>query len=569
MAGDWNGDGTDTVGIYRRLDATFRLRDEAGKTSARSRSVRPATRTWCRWLATGTATGATASGCTGGPTPRSWCATTSGGRCRASDSGSPGAADVLPVVGDWDGDGRDSFGLYRAGDGHVPPAQRVRRRPSPRRLRHPRGCRGAGGRRLGRRWPRHRRHLPAGDGHVRAREAPTRRCPPEGPPPSRPAHQPAADLLPLAGDWNGLDLVTLDDLDAIFGPFADEAAVEAQLPAAERSHAPGSGPPPPPARPRSWRPSTTRATSGPTPSRRATPPRTEAAASSSSPATSTTARGSRSRLGPGSRTRPRRHPHDQRPGRRLVLDRGPRHQPRRRPLDMAAVNIAVGFRPSVREDTERCGDFIRALKWFSGGELSRDVNCERSVTSQLLAWASILGSGAGGSSTGGQVSTDAPDTGGVAAGGTAVPRRAGDRTTIGPTRPPTTTRPTSPPATTTPTTRPATPGSTRPRRRARPRPRRRRRSTTTTAPTTSTDDHDGAVRSHYDAPAARPRRAPPPRHPTPCPTTTTTTAPTSTAPPSSSSSTGSTGSSSLLDVVVGRRLTMGRRRAGSISPRRS
>src|SRR5918996_640150 len=69
VAGDWNGDGRDTVGLYQRDDATFVLRDDRGQ------ALRPVAFGW------------------------------------------PGASDVLPAVGDWNGDGRDSLGLYRSRDG--------------------------------------------------------------------------------------------------------------------------------------------------------------------------------------------------------------------------------------------------------------------------------------------------------------------------------------------------------------------------------------------------------------------------------------------------------------------
>jgi Chitinase class I len=212
-------------------------------------------------------------------------------------------------------------------------------------------------------------------------------------------------------------------------------------------------------------------------------------------------------------------------------------------FDMAAVNIAVGFRPSVREDTERCGDFIRALKWFNGGELPRDVNCERSITSQLLAFSSILGSGSGTPSTSRQVSTDAPDTGAVAAPGAAVPRRAG--TTVGPTRPPGTTGPASPPPTTpgpggtTTTTRPST--TTPPTTSTPPS------TTTTTSPTTSST----TTTTVPCGPTTTTIGTPTTTTPSPCPTTTTTAPSTSTSPPPSSSSTGSTDSSTSSSSSTG------------------
>ena len=40
-------------------------------------------------------------------------------------------------------------------------------------------------------------------------------------------------------------------------------------------------------------------------------------------------------------------------------------------LDMAAVNIAIGFAPNVRRDMVRCADFIAALRYYSGGVIPR------------------------------------------------------------------------------------------------------------------------------------------------------------------------------------------------------
>ncbi|GIJ64058.1 glycoside hydrolase family 6 protein [Virgisporangium aurantiacum] len=70
VAGDWDGDGRDTVGTYRPSDHMFRLRDALGDG------------------------------------PPSYPAFASG---QAGD---------VPVAGDWDGDGRDSVGVFRTGTGN-------------------------------------------------------------------------------------------------------------------------------------------------------------------------------------------------------------------------------------------------------------------------------------------------------------------------------------------------------------------------------------------------------------------------------------------------------------------
>src|SRR5690606_6701822 len=72
-------------------------------------------------------------------------------------------------------------------------------------------------------------------------------------------------------------------------------------------------------------------------------------------------------------------------------------------LDMAAVNIAVGYEPSVRRDTVRCSDFVTALRYYRGGDVPEGVNCERTAASRLLAfgWALPFGVGGGTPAPGG------------------------------------------------------------------------------------------------------------------------------------------------------------------------
>jgi len=79
--------------------------------------------------------------------------------------------------------------------------------------------------------------------------------------------------------------------------------------------------------------------------------------------------------------------------------------------------MAVGFRPSMREDMQRCDDFIRGLKWFGGGTLPAGVNCERSAFSRLVALSTVAAGGAGRSAGGpnrtgrnGPLATAAPTT---------------------------------------------------------------------------------------------------------------------------------------------------------------
>jgi predicted chitinase/murein DD-endopeptidase MepM/ murein hydrolase activator NlpD len=544
VAGDWNGDGTDTVGIYRRLDATFQLRDEAGKSSASvpfgtpgATDVVPVAGDW-------NGDGRDSVGLYRRADATFVVRDDAGRTLPGVQFGWPGADDVLPVVGDWDGDGRDSLGLYRASDGLFRLRDEAGGDLPPVRF----GTPGAAGVPVVGDWD--------GDGRdtVGTYQRATATFELSGPDPTRPTQrasvletgeEAAADLLPLVGDWNGLDVVTLDDLDAIFGPFADKAAVEAQLPALNDAMLRAGAITP--ARKAAFLATIHNESDFRADAVEASNPSTYRGRGFIQLTGDFNYRAAGTDLGLDLEAEPdlaaTPTTSAQVAAWYWTVARDINYAADR--FDMAAVNIAVGFRPSVREDTERCGDFVRALKWFSGGKLSRDVNCERSVTSQLLAWASILGSGAGGSSTERQVSTDAPDSGGVAAG-TAVPGSLGNRTTLRPTRPPTTTRPTSP-ATTTPTTRPATPGSstttTRPPTTTTTTPQSTSTTstpttsstTTTTVPCDPTTTTSGTTTTTTSTTTAT----------TPCPTTTSTTAPTSTSPSSSSpsSSTGSTDSS--------------------------
>jgi predicted chitinase len=538
VAGDWNGDGIDTVGIYRRLDATFRLRGEAGHTasvpfgSRGDTDVVPVAGDW-------NGDGRDSVGLYRRADATFVLRDDAGRTLPGIRFGRAGADDVLPVVGDWDGDGRDSLGLYRAGKGVF-------------RLRDEAGD-----------------DLPSitfgtprspevpvvgdwdGDGRdtVGTYQRATATFLLSGPDPTRPNRratvletdeEPSADLLPLVGDWNGSDVVTFDDLDAIFGPFADEAAVKAQLPALNEAML-RSG--------------------ATTPARKAAFLATihnesdfrADAVEASNPSTyrgrgfiqltgDFNYRAAGTDLGLDLEARPALAATPTTSAQVAAwywtVARDINYAADR--FDMAAVNIAVGFRPSVREDTERCGDFVRALKWFGGGKLRRDVNCERSVTSYLVAWASILGSGDGGSSAGHQASTEAPGSGGVAAGATAVSGRGGSRTTVRPPTRSTTSKPTSPTTTAppTPTTQPAGPGSTttttRPPTTTTTAPPSTTTTTTTSSTTTTTVPCDPTTTTSGTTTTTTTTTA--------CPTTTTS-APTSTSAPSSTGSTDSSTSS--------------------------
>ena len=341
IAGDFDGDGRDTVGLYRQAEAAFAVLVDLGRrVGAGRRSARPAAPTPCPSSATGTATAATASASTSRATGPSPASTTRASPCR--------------------------------------------RRWSP-----PRGAGGLpGGGRLGRRRPRGRRRSCAATPSAFDLPVPNlldpaavRSVPVEGGP----------AVLPMAGDWNGDDLVTQDELRHIFG-------------AGGRRPQGGRGP----ARPQRRHAA-----------RRHQHPRPEG------------------RL-PGDAAQRERVPLRRGRGRqRQPLPRSRVHPDHRRgqlpvapatssgstssgnpdlainglaspaiaawywtvarninvsadALDMAAVNIAIGFAPSTRRDMVRCADFLTALRYYSGGEVPAGVNCERTPASRPLAFSAIL-----------------------------------------------------------------------------------------------------------------------------------------------------------------------------------
>jgi predicted chitinase len=529
VAGDWNGDGRDTVGLYRRSDATFVLRDDAGKALPALRFGTPGATDVVPVAGDWNGDGRDTVGLYRRSDATFVLRDDAGRTLPGIQFGRPAATDVLPAVGDWDGDGRDSLGLYRARDGVF-----LLRSEDGRDL--PAVAFGRPG----------AAELPVvgdwdGDGrdtvgtYVRTKAAfrlagPDPGAPTKGATTLKTEEAPTADVVPLVGDWNGLDVVTFEDLDAIFGPFDDEAAVKTQLPvlndAMLRSGAV-------------------------TPARKAAFLATvhnesNFQADAVERANRSTFRGrgfiqltgdfnyraAGSDLGVDLEADPDLAAEPTTSA--LVaawywtVARDINHAADR--LDMAAVNIAVGFRPSVREDTERCGDFIRALKWFSGGDLPDGVNCERSVTAQLTAWASILGSGVGAGSSAGSGTTT-----GQAGSADATATTGGVRRSSRPPAPATTTRPTSPSGTDAPSTRPSQPSS--PTTGTTTSTTRPHTTITTTGPSTTTSTSTTTTSTTTTTIPCDPTTTTTTTSTsTPCPTTTTT------APSSTSTSTGATGS---------------------------
>jgi predicted chitinase len=336
VAGDWDGDGRDTVGLYRQADGTFHLRNEEG-----------------------------------GQSDFVW--------------GYPGRTDVFPVAGDWDEDGRDTVGLYRQADGTF-------------HLRNEEGGQsdfvwGYAGRTdvlpVGGDWDQDGQDTVGlyrgGDGtfHLRNEEG--------GQTDFTWGYPGRTDTFPVTGDWDGKaapvsQQVTIADIEAIWGSLgSNRPTVEAGLPSLNQQMVEAG----------------------------ITTPARKAAFL----ATIRNESGFRYNAIEGGNTSAYR-------GRGFIqltgsFNYGPAGtwlgydllgnpdaaaslnfsapiarwywtvarniNPMADALDMAAVNVAIGYAPSAAEDTERCNDFKAALRHFNGGTLPAGINCTRGATAASQA----------------------------------------------------------------------------------------------------------------------------------------------------------------------------------------
>ena len=521
VVGDWNGDGRDTVGVYRPADATFRLRDERGRSLAPVRVGSPG-QTGMVALAGDWDGDRRDTVALFRPADGTWLRLDGDGAALAPVRyGGPGD---LPLAGDWDGDGRDGIGIYRPSsstyhlkgftDRRGPTetttarAATVADRVSDAAARAAAAGTTAGAAKAasttgdgagkaaagGAAGPAAAKSAaaapePAADRDAVADPVATLAVVPVPDGPIEFGTPAVAGAVPLAGDWNGHDLVTIDDLHAIFGKAKDEKAEKAlvgSLPLLNEAMVQAGAV---------------------TPARKAAFLATLHNESNFRP----------DAVEPGkSEYRGRGYiqitgaSNYRSAGAYLDLDLEDDPALAASPLvspavaswywtvarninlaadrlDMAAVNIAVGYRPSVREDTERCGDFVKALKWFNGGTLPAGVNCERGRGSLLVALSTVLPFfGNAPTSTAAPSATASSTSGPSSSAGWSSTAGTGATTT----RPPATRRPST---TTTSTTAPST---TRPPT-----------TTTTTGPSPTTTTTTG-----------------------PSPTTTTTTTTTTTAP---------------------------------------
>jgi glucose/arabinose dehydrogenase len=117
IAGDWDGNGTTTQGLFDPTQSVFYLRDSA--TPGAAQVVFPFGPPGAGWVplagdwdGNGTTTIGLYDPSTGIFYLRN---SNSGGPATVVFQFGPGGNDFLPVTGDWDGDGDDTVGLYQAG----------------------------------------------------------------------------------------------------------------------------------------------------------------------------------------------------------------------------------------------------------------------------------------------------------------------------------------------------------------------------------------------------------------------------------------------------------------------
>jgi murein DD-endopeptidase MepM/ murein hydrolase activator NlpD len=462
LAGDWDGDGRDGIGVYRPSSSTYHLKGftdrrgpiDTGTTTARTATA-TATAAARRPAGTVAAASSTAGSTSDAPLP-SVADRVSDAAARAAAAGTSAAADQAAGT-TADGAGQTAAGgtagAAAAKSGAAAAAVTAEAAPEP-----------------------------AADRDAVADPAATLAVVPVPDGPIVFGTPAVAGAVPLAGDWNGHDLVTIDDLHAIFGKAKDERAEKAlvgSLPLLNESMVQAGAV---------------------TPARKAAFLATIHNESNFRP----------DAVEPGeSEYRGRGYiqitgaSNYRSAGAYLDLeledDPALAASPLVSPavaswywtvarninlaadrLDMAAVNIAVGYRPSVREDTERCGDFVKALKWFNGGTLPAGVNCERGRGSLLVALSTVLPFfGNAPTSTAAPSATASSTSGPSSSAGSSSTAGTGATTTRPPAtrRPSTTTTSTTAPSTTRPPTTTTTTG---------PSPTTTTSTSTTTTTTTTT-----------------------------------------------------------------------------------
>jgi predicted chitinase len=394
LAGDWDGDGRDSVGLYQRADATFNLLDDEGVAMPPVAFGTPGRLDV--WPIAGDFDGDGRD--TVGfyqQSDATFVVMVDGGvRSAPLPLGTAWRNDTLPVVGDWDGDGRDSVGVYQQADTTLALVDDEGRSVDPATVPTPGGrpegttpfdafpvagdWDGDGRDAVGILWlsaGTMELPVPVLDDPEATRDVPT---------------GVSASSLPVAGDWNGTDLVTIEELRQIYGPLPDEAKVAEGLPALNAAMAKAGIYSP--ARKAAFL-ATIRNESG--------------------------FRYDAVEIGNDRRYRGRGfiqltgEVNYRAAGQFLGVDLLGNPDLAQNvmvspavaawywtvarainlaadELDMAAVNIAVGFAPNVRRDMVRCADFIAALRYYSGGTTPEGVNCARTEGSRRLAFAAVV-----------------------------------------------------------------------------------------------------------------------------------------------------------------------------------
>jgi hypothetical protein len=552
VAGDWDGDGRDSVGLYQRSDATFHLRDDEGAALAPVPFGEPGRSDVWPIAGDFDGDGRDTVGLYRQAEAVFVVLVGEGAESPPVALGTPGRPDALPVVGDWDGDGRDAVGVYHQADASLlwlddesvalPPTNAV--------------VAGAAVYPVAGDWDGDGRDTvgvlnrdaggaPVFDLPVATRADPAGR--------RTIAVDGGTDVLPVVGDWNGRDLVTLDELRHIFGAVADEPKVAEGLPALNAAMLQAGISTP--ARKAAFL-ATLRSESG---------FRYDAIEAGNE--RRYRGRGFIQLTGEGNY----RAAGDDL-GLDLVGNPDLAINGLASPaiaawywtvardintaadaLDMAAVNYAIGFQPSLRRDMLRCSDFLAALRYYTGEPATDGVNCERTPESRRLGL--TPGAPAGGGTSHGRVRDGVRAPSGSVASpapsippgwappspGTTVPPEPATTTTTKPptssttvpvppptrppsTRPPTTGTPTSPPTTGTPTN----PPTTAPPTTGTPTSPPTTSAPPTTTPTAAPPTTDGSTTT---APPTTAGSTTAPESTTTVPETTTTTSP----PPSSTS----------------------------------